>query len=105
MSQTGGTIFYVVSILLAIFEWVIFVWVILSWVLFFGNRSAWRWRYRRFYIALERANAVLSRFLAPLLRPFRRLLPPWKTGGIDFSPLLLLLAVYLVRIVFRAVLT
>jgi YggT family protein len=31
----------------------------------------------------------------PLLRPFQRLLPPWKTSGIDFSPLLLLLVVNL----------
>ena len=30
-------------------------------------------------------------------RPFRRVLPPWKTGGIDFSPLLLLFVVYLIK--------
>ena len=33
----------------------------------------------------------------PLLRPFRRLLPPSKTSGIDFSPLLLLLVVGLIQ--------
>lgn len=31
----------------------------------------------------------------PLFRPFRRLLPPSRTGGIDLSPLLVLLIIYL----------
>ena len=31
----------------------------------------------------------------PLFRPFRRLVPPSKTGGIDISPLLVLLVIYL----------
>jgi YggT family protein len=33
----------------------------------------------------------------PLLRPFRRLLPPSKTSGLDVSPLFLLFAVSLVQ--------
>ena len=31
----------------------------------------------------------------PLFRPFRRLLPPSRTGGIDLSPLLVLLIIFL----------
>ena len=34
---------------------------------------------------------------SPFLRPFRRLVPPHKTAGIDWSPLLLLLAIYILR--------
>lgn len=34
----------------------------------------------------------------PMLRPFRRLLPPWKTGGIDFSPLAVTLLLVFIRI-------
>jgi len=30
-----------------------------------------------------------------LLRPFRRLLPPQRTGGIDLSPLFVILVIYL----------
>jgi YggT family protein len=32
----------------------------------------------------------------PLFRPFRRLLPPSKTGGLDLSPLFVLLIIYVV---------
>lgn len=30
----------------------------------------------------------------PLFRPFRRLLPPSRTGGLDLSPLFVLLIIY-----------
>jgi YggT family protein len=33
----------------------------------------------------------------PLFRPFRRLLPPSRTGGIDLSPLFVLLVIFLVQ--------
>ncbi len=38
---------------------------------------------------------IIIRITNPMLRPFSRLLPPM--GGIDFSPMLLLLAIYLLR--------
>jgi len=28
---------------------------------------------------------------------FRRLLPPWKTGGLDFSPLIVIIAIQFVE--------
>ena len=31
----------------------------------------------------------------PLFRPFRRLLPPYRTGGLDLSPLFVILVIYL----------
>ncbi|HEY1250001.1 MAG TPA: YggT family protein [Thermoanaerobaculia bacterium] len=31
----------------------------------------------------------------PLFRPFRKLLPPYRTGNIDFSPLFVLLIIFL----------
>jgi len=33
-----------------------------------------------------------------MLRPFRKILPPRKTGGIDFSPLLLLLLILFIKV-------
>ncbi len=33
----------------------------------------------------------------PLFRPFRRLVPPSRTGGIDLSPLLVILLIYLLQ--------
>ena len=33
----------------------------------------------------------------PLLRPFRSLVPPWRTGGLDLSPILLLVTVSIIE--------
>jgi YggT family protein len=33
----------------------------------------------------------------PMFRPFRKLIPPYKTGNIDLSPLFVILVIYLVR--------
>lgn len=41
----------------------------------------------------------VNRLLDPLLNPIRNILPP--TGGLDFSPMVLLLAIYAIQIVIR----
>ncbi|MEO8190284.1 MAG: YggT family protein [Acidobacteriota bacterium] len=41
---------------------------------------------------------LLYKFTEPLLRPFRKLLPPSRTGGIDFSPLLLILLIQFLQV-------
>lgn len=46
------------------------------------------------YNALVRAIHTVSE---PFLRPFRRLLPPWKLGGLDLSPLFVILVLGFVR--------
>jgi len=38
----------------------------------------------------------LRKVTEPVLAPIRRLLPPWKTGGLDLSPLIVLLVIQLV---------
>src|SRR5215471_8904175 len=40
---------------------------------------------------------ILYRMTEPILRPFRRILPPGRTGGIDFSPILVILVIILIR--------
>jgi YggT family protein len=35
----------------------------------------------------------LHRVTEPVLAPVRRMLPPWKTGGLDLSPIIVLLAI------------
>ena len=42
-------------------------------------------------------NDIFTRMTYPLLRPFRRMTRRWDTAGIDWSPLLLLIAIYLFR--------
>ena len=84
-------------ILLSVIEWLVIVWVIISWILFFAAQTSFRWRYKTAYGILNQLNEIFNRMTDPFLRPFRKLLPPWKTAGIDWSPLLLLLAIFILR--------
>jgi|SRR6266568_3468083 len=87
----------VVLMILGFIEWIVIIWVILSWIVFFASQSSFRWRNRGLYNVLNQINDLLTRMAYPFVRPFRRILPPHKMGGIDWSPLLLLLAIYLIR--------
>jgi uncharacterized protein YggT (Ycf19 family) len=87
----------VVNIALDIIRWIVLVWVILSWVLFFLGRSKFKWRYRQFYLLLEQLNDICTRMTYPFLKPIRRLLRRFDTAGIDWSPLVLLLIIYLIQ--------
>jgi YggT family protein len=43
----------------------------------------------------------LRQVTEPVLGPVRRFLPPWKTGGLDFSPLIVIIAIQFVeRVIF-----
>ncbi len=62
----------------------ILVSVILSWV------PDVRSRYREFSLFLDRITE-------PAFRPFRRLLSPYRTGGLDLSPMMALIALSIIR--------
>ena len=73
---------------LDLYKFVVVAGAILSWLIAFGVVN-----YRN-----EIVRAIWNLFLAvtePFLRPIRRFLP--NTGGIDISPIILLLAVMLVQ--------
>ncbi len=40
----------------------------------------------------------------PLLAPIQRILPPWKTGGLDFSPAIVLLIAWVIARVLTEIL-
>ncbi len=84
-------------IVLDVLQWIVLVWVIISWILFFASQTSFRWRYKSAYVILNQLNDIFTRMTSPFLRPFRRMLPPHKTAGIDWSPLLLLLTIYIIR--------
>ena len=46
----------------------------------------------------------LHRVVDPMLRPFRRMLSPYQTGGLDFSPLLLLVTIVIAQRILLALL-
>ncbi|HEX7152495.1 MAG TPA: YggT family protein [Thermoanaerobaculia bacterium] len=83
--------------ILSAIQWLVFIWVLLSWILFFTRQSSFRWRRRGLYNVLEQLNDIFERMTLPLLRPFRRMLRRFDTAGIDWSPLLLLLAIFIIR--------
>jgi len=88
--------FSIADLLLRILGWVIIGQVILSWLIAFNvlNTSSQGLR------ALLKA---LDRMTEPLYRPIRRLLPDF--GGIDFSPLILLLLIQVLRMLLAGLAT
>ncbi|HKS24802.1 MAG TPA: YggT family protein [Thermoanaerobaculia bacterium] len=87
----------VVLYVLYFIELLVIIWVVVSWIVFFAAQSSFRWRNRGLYNVLAQINDLLTRMAYPFIRPFRRILPPHKMGGIDWSPLLLLLTIFLIR--------
>ncbi len=81
-------LFDILDFLLAILGWIIIGQVILSWLFAFNVLNTSSPGLRRFVEALDRITA-------PLYRPIRRLMPDF--GGIDFSPLVLLILIQILR--------
>ena len=92
-----GLLFRVLLVVLDVLEYLILVWVVLSWILFFLRQSKFRWRNPRAYAIFEQLDDIFSRMTYPFLRPFRRMLRRVDTRGIDWSPLLLLLTIFILR--------
>jgi YGGT family. len=76
------------EILLDVLWWLIIVQVAVSWLIAFNvlNMSS---------PALRSAISWLDVITAPLYRPLRRILPDF--GGLDFSPLIILLVIALIE--------
>ena len=79
----------VIIMLLNFLWWIIIIQAILSWLLAFNVLN--------FSSPVVRSIATaLERLTAPLYRPIRKLLPDF--GGLDFSPMVILLLIYVLRI-------
>jgi YggT family protein len=91
-SQTVGkfmrAILDIVMVVLNLYTWIIIAGAVLSWLIAFGVVN----------IRNDFVRSIWNLFLAltePFLRPIRNFLP--STGGIDISPIILLLAVMLIE--------
>jgi YggT family protein len=78
----------IVIVLLNLYWWVIIVSAIASWLIAFGVINT----YNR---SVARVIDVLYRLTEPALRPIRQFLPNF--GGIDISPVILLLIIWLIE--------
>ena len=72
----------VIFAILSVIQWLVIIAAVISWV------------------NPDPRNPIvqfLYRSTEPILRPFRKLLPPRRTGGIDFSPLLVILVILFIK--------
>ena len=77
-----------VSTLISIYIWLLIAQAVLSWLVAFGIVN----RYNRVVATI---GDFLWRVTEPLLRPIRRVLP--DLGGIDISPVIIILLLWFLR--------
>ena len=78
----------IADLLLTILTWIIIAQVVLSWLFVFNVLNTSSQGVRSIAVAIDRLTA-------PLYRPIRRLLPDF--GGIDFSPLVVLILIQVIK--------
>jgi YggT family protein len=87
-------LFQIADLLLRVLGWIIIGQVILSWLIAFNVLNTSSQGVRNFLAALDRMTD-------PLYRPIRKVMPDF--GGIDFSPLVLLLVIQILRMLLSGV--
>ena len=81
-------IFQLLDSLISLYLWCLFIFVILSWLVNFGIVNT---QNRFIYLLMD----FLYKITEPALRPIRRFVPNF--GGIDISPIILVLGLIFVR--------
>ncbi len=92
MNVILGPLFDLIGFVLRLFIWILILAVIMSWLISFN--------------VVNTTNRIVSmiadftyRITEPALRPIRRFLP--NLGGLDISPIVLLLVIWFLRDVLR----
>lgn len=81
-------LFSIIDMILQVLVWVIIAQIIVSWLVAFNVINVQSNFVRTLLDALDRLTA-------PLYRPIRKVMPDF--GGIDFSPIVLILAIQILR--------
>ncbi|ALJ07408.1 MAG: YggT family protein [Pseudomonadota bacterium] len=89
----GTALVWLVNTVIGLMVWFIIIQAILSWLFAFDVIN-----HRNRFVS--QVADFLDRITAPILEPFRRIIPP--LGGIDISPIVVLLLLQFVRILFNA---
>ncbi len=88
MAVVVDSLYWLIDTLLGLYIWVIIIGAILSWLVAFDVVNT---RNRVVYVIGD----FTHRLTEPALRPIRRFVP--DLGGVDISPLLLILLLFFVR--------
>jgi len=86
----------IADLLLSVVTWIIIAQVVLSWLFAFNVLNTGSSGVRQVAVAIDRITA-------PLYRPIRRILPDF--GGIDFSPLVILILIQVIKRLLAGVVT
>lgn len=81
------------SFLAAVLEVVFIILTMVQWLVIAAALISW--------VSPDPRNPIvqfLYRTTEPILRPFRRILPPSRTGNIDLSPILVILLIVFLKI-------
>ena len=81
-------LFSIIDMILQVLVWIVIAQVIISWLVAFNVINTQSNFVRTLLDALDKMTA-------PLYRPIRKVLPDF--GGIDFSPIVLILAIQILR--------
>lgn len=81
-------LFGIIDMVLQVLVWIIIAQVIISWLVAFNVINTQSNFVRTLLDALDKLTA-------PLYRPIRKIMPDF--GGIDFSPIVLILAIQILR--------
>jgi YggT family protein len=79
----GRAVLEVVFAILSVIQWLVIIAAVISWV------------------SPDPRNPIvqfLYRTTEPILRPFRKILPPQRTGNIDLSPILVILLILFLKV-------
>jgi YggT family protein len=91
----GSAIVFLVNAIISLAIWAVIISAVLSWLVAFDVINT---RNRAVYQIMT----TLDRIISPLLSPIQRIIPP--LGGVDISPIILILLLQAVSIAFNRVL-
>ena len=66
----------IIHIVLSIYIWIVIIRAVLSWI---------------HVPSLYSVSVILYNLTEPVLKPIRRFVPPYKMGGVDLSPMIVIL--------------
>jgi YggT family protein len=91
----GSAIVFLINSIIGLVIWAVIIQAVLSWLVAFDVINL---RNRFVYQLMHFLEAVVS----PLLRPFQKVIP--SLGGVDITPILLILVLQALKIAFNSLL-